>query len=229
MDDRSAALMREAWPRQVAFLLFIMLLLFAPAGTLAFWQGWLFLVVFVGCSAALGLYFVRHDPALIERRMKAGPAAEQEPAQRIIVTVIFAGFLIMLLVAGFDRRWHWSAVPAWLSLLANLGIVASFLVFFVVMKQNSFAAATIRVEHGQPVVSTGLYGLVRHPMYSGALLLTVAMPLTLGSWWALVLSIAVLPALVWRILDEERVLRRDLAGYAEYCRQVRWRLVPGLW
>lgn len=229
MDDRTKALIREAWPRQIAFLVFMALLLFAPAGTLAFWQAWAFLAVFVGCSVGLGLYFVRHDPALIERRMKAGPAAEQEPAQQVIMTLIMAAFFFMLLLPGFDRRWHWSDVPAWLSILADLGIVASFVVFFFVMKQNSFAAATIRVEQEQRVVSTGLYGVVRHPMYSGALLLVVATPLALGSYWTLLAAVATVPALAWRILDEERVLWRSLPGYADYCGQVRWRLVPGIW
>jgi protein-S-isoprenylcysteine O-methyltransferase Ste14 len=114
-------------------------------------------------------------------------------------------------------------------LLANAGIVASFVLIFFVMKQNSYAAATVRVEAEQPVISTGLYGMVRHPMYSGALLLTVCMPLALGSFWCLLLVILVFPVLVWRSLDEERVLRRDLRGYADYCRRVRYRLIPGVW
>ena len=120
-------------------------------------------------------------------------------------------------------------MPAWLAILANVGIVASFVIFFFVMKQNSYAAATVRVETDQPVISTGLYGVVRHPMYTGALLLTVCMPLALGSSWSLLLLIAVVPILAWRLLDEERVLRRDLRGYADYCRQVRYRLIPFLW
>ena len=124
----------------------------------------------------------------------------------------------MILVPGFDRRWHWSDVPAWLAVLAELGIAASFVVFFYVMKQNSYAAATVRVEAGQPVISTGLYGIVRHPMYMGALPLMIAMPLALGSYWALLLALAIVPVLAWRLLDEERVLRRDLPGYADYCR-----------
>ena len=169
MDERSRTLIRQAWPRQLVFTLLLAALLFVPAGSLSFWQGWLFLIVFIGSSVALGLYFVRHDPALIERRMHAGPGAEQEPAQKRIMTLLMAGFLLLILVPGFDHRWHWSAVPDWLAVLADAGIVASFAVFFAVMKQNSYAAATVRVEADQPVISTGLYGVVRHPMYSGAL------------------------------------------------------------
>jgi protein-S-isoprenylcysteine O-methyltransferase Ste14 len=171
----------------------------------------------------------RHDPALIERRMKGGPSAEQEPAQKIIVALLMADMLLVILVPALDYRWHWSAVPAWLALLGNAGIVASFIIFFFVMKQNSYAAATVRVEAEQPVISTGLYGVVRHPMYSGALLLMVCMPLALGSFWSLLLLLPALPILAWRLIDEERVLTRDLPGYADYCRRVRYRLVPFVW
>lgn len=229
MDDRTAALLRQAWPRQLVFLVFITALLFAPAGTLDFWQAWLFLAVFVACMVPLGIYFVRTDPALVERRMRAGPAAEQEPVQKVAIGIVCAALLAMLIVPGFDRRWHWSGVPAWLTVIADATIVASFVIFFYVMKQNSFAAATVRVEREQTVVSTGLYGVVRHPMYMGTLPLTTAMPLALGSWWALLPVLAIVPALVWRLVDEERVLRRDLPGYAAYCARVHYRLVPGIW
>ncbi len=221
--------MRQALPRQAVFTLGLAALMFAAAGTLRYWQGWLFLVTFIGSSVALGLYFARHDPALVERRMQGGVAAEQEPAQKIIIALLMAGLLLLVMVPAFDRRWHWSAVPPWLALLANAAIVASFVIFFFVMKQNSYAAATVRVEAEQPVISTGLYGVARHPMYSGALLLTVCMPLALGSSWSLLLWILVVPVLVWRLTDEERVLRRDLPGYADYCRRVRYRLIPGVW
>lgn len=229
MDERTAALFRHAWPRQLMFLVFMTVLLFAPAGTLDFWQGWLFLAVFVGCTVPLGLYFMIHDPALVERRMKVGPAAEQEPAQKIAIGIVCLVLLVMLVVPGLDRRWHWSSVPAWLTILAAFVIAASFVVFFYVMKQNSFAAATVRVERGQTVISTGLYGIVRHPMYMGTLPLMVAIPPALGSWWALLPALAIVPALVWRLIDQERVLRRDLAGYADYCERVLYRLVPGVW
>jgi protein-S-isoprenylcysteine O-methyltransferase Ste14 len=229
MDDRTAALFRHTWPRQLMFLLFMAVLLFAPAGTLAYWQAWLFLALFVGCTVPLGIYFVIHDPALVERRMTVGPAAEQEPVQKIAIGIVCVALVAMLIVPGFDRRWHSSDVPAWLTVLADIVIAASFVIFFYVMKQNSFAAATVRVEKEQTVISTGLYGIVRHPMYMGTLPMMIAMPLALGSWWALVLVVPILAALVWRLLDEERVLRRDLPGYAEYCERVRWRLVPGLW
>lgn len=229
MDERQRALFRRAWPRQAAFTLAYAALLFLAAGTLDYWQGWLFLIAFIGSSLALGFYFVMHDPALIERRMTAGPGAEQEPAQKIIIALIMVGFLLLSILPGLDYRWHWSPVPAWLAILASLGIVASFVIFFWVMKQNSYAAATVRVEAGQPVISTGLYGVVRHPMYSGALLLMICMPPALGSYGSLLLLIPLAAILAWRLLDEEKVLRRDLPGYTEYCRRVRYHLIPYVW
>ncbi len=140
-----------------------------------------------------------------------------------------AGFLLLVVLPALDHRWHWSDAPAWLAILGDAGIVVSFAIFFVVMKENSYAASTIRVEAGQPVVATGPYALVRHPMYSGALLLTICTPLALGSYWSVLLVVLLVPILVWRLVDEERFLASNLLGYADYCRRVRYRLVPGLW
>jgi protein-S-isoprenylcysteine O-methyltransferase Ste14 len=229
MDARSAALIRRAWPRQSIFILFLAALLFAPAGTLHYWQAWLFLAVFVILTVAIGIYFLRSDPALVERRMSAGPKAEQEPAQKIIVTLMLAGFLLLVVVPGFDHRWHWSSMPAWLVLLAEIGIVASYGIFLIVMRENSYAASTITVEAGQPVVSTGPYAVIRHPMYAGALLAAICIPIALGSFWSLLVLILLLPAIGWRIVDEEKFLTRELPGYAEYRRQTRYRLIPPLW
>jgi len=229
MDEQLKAQIKRTWPRQIVFTLLLAALLFVPAGTFAYWQAWLFLATFFSSSVALGVYFAKHDPALLERRIKAGPAAEQEPAQKMIIALLIAGFMLVLVVAGLDYRWHGATVPLWLVILSDVGIIASFAVFFIVMKQNSYAASTIRVEPGQPVISTGLYGVVRHPMYSGALLLAVCMPLALGSLWSLLLLIALVPVLAWRLLDEERVLKRDLAGYEAYCARVRYRLIPFVW
>jgi protein-S-isoprenylcysteine O-methyltransferase Ste14 len=229
MDARSATLMRQSWRRQFIFVVLLAAVLCAAAGTFSYWQGWLFITVFVASTVALGIYFVRHDPALIERRMKAGPGAEQEPTQKIIMALVMAGFFALIVLPAFDYRWHWSAVPDWLVIVADAGIVASFVIFFVVMKQNSYAASTVTVEAGQPVVSTGLYGVVRHPMYAGALLLMISIPLALGSYWSLSLLLVLVPLLAWRLIDEERVLVRDLPGYADYRLRVRYRLVPGVW
>ena len=177
----------------------------------------------------MSIYFLKHDPKLVERRMQIGPTAEQEPAQKIIMAIILSGFVVLLALPGFDYRWHWSAVPPWLVLTANVGVALSFGIFFVVLKQNSYAASTIRVEAGQPVVSTGAYAIVRHPLYSGALVLLTFTPLALGSYWTLLVLVPMVPVLAWRLLDEERFLKLNLPGYADYCRSIRFRLIPRIW
>jgi protein-S-isoprenylcysteine O-methyltransferase Ste14 len=145
------------------------------------------------------------------------------------MTIILIEFLLLLVVPGFDHRWHWSAVPAWLVFAANAGVALSFCMFFVVLKQNSFAASTIRVEANQPVISTGVYAIVRHPLYSAALLLLICTPVALGSYWGLLIALAAIPVLAWRLLDEERFLKQNLPGYTDYCRATCFRLIPGMW
>lgn len=185
--------------------------------------------LFVAGSTVIGLYFLKHDPKLVKRRMRAGPAAEQVPAQKIIMTITMTEFVLLLVMPGLDYRWHWSAVPAWLILAANVGVALSFFIFFAVLKQNSYAASTIRVEVGQPVISTGAYGIVRHPLYSGALILLICTPIALGSYWSLLMLFPTIPVLAWRLLDEERFLIENLPGYADYCRVTRFRLIPRIW
>jgi protein-S-isoprenylcysteine O-methyltransferase Ste14 len=203
--------------------------LFIPAGTLNYWQAWVFVAVFGVSAQALGIYFLVHDRKLVERRMNIGPVAEQRPAQKLISALFILGFVEFVVLPAFDHRFGWSPVAPVVSVIADAMIVLSFLLFFVVMKSNSYAASTIQVEEEQPVVSTGPYGYVRHPMYSGALLLLAAMPLGLGSWWSVLLVLPFFPVLVWRILDEEIFLRRNLPGYAEYMQRVRYHLVPRVW
>jgi protein-S-isoprenylcysteine O-methyltransferase Ste14 len=222
-------LIRHAWRRTALAAAFLAVMLFAPADTIWFWQGWLFGFVFVASTAAISAYFLKHDPKLVERRMNVGPTAEQEPSQKIIMAMIAVGFLLLLAVPGIDYHWHWSAVPPWLVIVANGFTALSFVIFFVVMKQNSYAASTIKVEPGQPVISTGVYGIVRHPMYARALLMLDAMPLALGSYWTLLILIPMIPVLAWRLIDEERFLSRNLSGYAAYCRTTRYRLIPFVW
>ena len=184
--------------------------LFIPAGTLNYWQAWVFVAVFEGSAQALGIYFLIHDRKLVERRMNIGPVAEQRPAQKLISALFMLGFVGLVALPAFDHRFGWSPVAPVVSVIASAMIVLSFVLFFVVMQSNSYAASTIRVEEGQPVVSTGPYAYVRHPMYSGALLLLLAVPLALGSWWSVLLVVPFFPVLVWRILDEENFLRKDL-------------------
>jgi protein-S-isoprenylcysteine O-methyltransferase Ste14 len=220
---------KRAWLRQSISLPIFFALLFAPAGTLNYWEAWVYGILFTATTIGIGVYFLKHDPKAIARRIKIGPGAEQEPAQKVIMTLVLIGFVLLTVVPCFDRRWHWSSVPGWLAILANLLVVLGLLGTALVLRQNAYAASTIRVEAGQLVVSTGLYATVRHPMYSAALLIVVFTPLALGSYWTLLLVVPLIRVLAWRLLDEERFLTRNLPGYAEYCTRTRYRLVPGVW
>jgi protein-S-isoprenylcysteine O-methyltransferase Ste14 len=223
------ALHRNAFFGFLFLLVAMAAMLFVPAGTLDYWQAWIFLGVFFVPALAITLYLAKKDPKLLQRRLSAGPAAEKETSQKIIQTVTSAGFIAMLVVPALDRRFHRLSVPDALAVAGDVLVAIGFLVVFFVYRQNSFASATIEVARDQEVVSTGLYSLVRHPMYAGALVLLVGMALALASWRALPVMIVILPVLAWRLLDEESYLTRNLAGYAEYKKKVRYRLVPFLW
>jgi protein-S-isoprenylcysteine O-methyltransferase Ste14 len=205
------------------------LLLFLPAGTLNYWQAWVLIAVFVLGSNALGLYLAVHDPELLERRKQAGPKAETRLAQKIIISVLIVALTIMLVLSALDHRFGWSDVPALVSLAGDVLAALGLYITFLVVKENTFSGANIKVFKDQKVISTGPYALVRHPMYTGTLLFTLASPPALGSWWGLLPVLLVIPMLVWRIFDEEKLLNAELPGYADYTRKVRYRLVPLGW
>jgi protein-S-isoprenylcysteine O-methyltransferase Ste14 len=204
-------------------------LIFGAAGTFGYWQGWVFLASYFAASVVVSAWLVRYDPALLERRMRGGPFAETEPSQRIIMAFTSIGFIALLIVPGLDHRHDWSNMPDAAAILGNVLLLAGWLGILAVFRANSYAAATIQVTSGQTVISTGPYAIVRHPMYAAALLMLLGIPIALGSWWGIVVFVALLPALAWRLLDEERVLLRDLDGYADYRRSVRYRLIPFVW
>lgn len=203
--------------------------LFLAAGTMNYWEAWVFLAVFTIVTALHTAYLLKADRALLERRMRAGPSAEKRPEQRLIMILMLAAYLLMLIISGLDKRFDWSVVPAPISLGGDFFVVISYLIFFEVFRENSFASATIELSEKQKLVFTGLYGIVRHPMYTGAAILTCAIPLALGSLWAGLLAIAVFPVLHWRIVDEEKFLLESLEGYRDYTSKVRYRLLPGLY
>jgi protein-S-isoprenylcysteine O-methyltransferase Ste14 len=204
-------------------------LLFVPAGTFDYWQAYVFMAVFVGGSAAITVYLAIKNPQLLERRMNVGPTAEKQPTQKIIMVFTLLGFIALLVVPAFDRRFMWSRVAAWVSVIGDLLVALGFLLVYFVIRENSYAASTIQVAEGQTVISTGPYAVVRHPMYAGVLPLLIGTPLALGSWWGLFVLVLSMPALIWRLLDEERFLHKHLPGYTGYTRKVRYRLVPFVW
>jgi protein-S-isoprenylcysteine O-methyltransferase Ste14 len=205
------------------------LMLFLPAGTFHYWQAWVFLAVFALSTWIPSVYLMRTNPAALERRMRAGPLAETRLLQRIVITVLFICFLAMFVVSALDHRFGWSSVPATVSLVGDVLVAIGLGVAMLVVIQNAYAAANVTVEGDQKLASTGLYGLVRHPMYTGNVILMVGTPLALGSYWGLVFVIPGLAALALRIRDEEKLLEQDLSGYREYTRQVHYRLVPYVW
>ncbi|HVZ10207.1 methyltransferase family protein [Rhodopila sp.] len=216
--------------RDVAIVLIVMaVLLFGSAGTLAWWPAWLFLAVYLAWTALTSRWLFRHDRALFERRMRGGPLREPDPRQKIIMTLASIGFGALLVLPGLDRRFLWSHASAWLPIAGNLLLSAGWIGILLVFRENSFGAATVEVMPGQTVISSGPYAVVRHPMYAVALLMLAGIPLALGSWRGLAAFLLIIPALIWRLLEEERLLTRDLPGYPDYTRKVRYRLVPGVW
>jgi protein-S-isoprenylcysteine O-methyltransferase Ste14 len=222
-------LYRRAVTQSVAGLGFIVALIFLCAGTWSYWQGWAFIAVFAASTTGFTIYLAIYDKPLLERRMKVGPLHEREASQRVIVSLIIAAFFAFMILPVLDYRFDVSRVPAWVSLLGDALVVASFLAIFWVIRVNSWAAANVRVEADQKVIDTGPYAFVRHPMYAAAIWLFVAIPLALGSWYTLVLMIPFLAALRWRIVDEEKILLRDLPGYVDYTQRVPYRLLPQVW
>jgi len=202
---------------------------FGAAGTLDYPRGWAFLAVYAAFTNVIGVYLAVKDPALLARRIRVGPQAETRPAQKALISVFFAGFVALVVVSVLDHRFGWSHVPVWVSVLGNALVALGLLIDLRVFRENSYGASTVRVMEGQRVISTGPYALVRHPMYVGVLFLLVGIPLALGSYWGLVVSLLHVPLLMFRIVDEESMLRRDLSGYTDYTQSVRYRLVPGLW
>lgn len=204
-------------------------LLFVPAGTFNYWQAWVFLAVYSVMAILSTVYLLRKDKAVVERRMRVGQKAESRPVQKAVLAVITVLSIGLPVFCGLDRRFGWSPVPTAVSWLGNAMFAIGLVITIFTIVQNSYASANITVESEQTLVSTGLYGLVRHPMYMGALLMVAGMPLALGSWWGLAVLIPVLTLYTFRIHDEEKLLRQQLAGYGEYTQKVHYRLVPLVW
>ncbi|CDM58355.1 hypothetical protein LPU83_2703 [Rhizobium favelukesii] len=205
-------------------------MIFLAVGSMSYWQDWLFLANFCGWCAALMAYFVKRDPALVRQRLSVGPAAEREPSQKRIQLFNSIAIIALFVVSALDCRFGWSGtIPVAVVLLGNVLIALGFVGCFFVFRQNSFAAAMVRVTEEQRVISTGLYGMVRHPMYASVLPMFLGVPLALGCYWGVLVVLPVPGGLVARLLDEEKHLVKQLTGYADYREKVRWRLFPGLW
>jgi protein-S-isoprenylcysteine O-methyltransferase Ste14 len=205
-------------------------MLFLPAGTFDYWQAWVFLLVFFPLSTWIpSIYLMRKNPAALQRRMRAGPGAETRTVQKVVMAVLYLSLAAMFVVSALDHRFGWSPVPTAICLAGDVLVAVGRGVVMLVVIQNSYAATTVQVEAGQELVSTGVYGLVRHPMYTSYVIMMVGIPLALGSYWGLVFVIPGLLVIAWRIRDEEKLLQEELDGYREYTKKVRYRLVPSVW
>jgi protein-S-isoprenylcysteine O-methyltransferase Ste14 len=219
----------KAWLSLAALAIVTGLVIFTLAGTIRYWEAWVYLAVFLGASFIITIDLMHRDPALLARRMSGGPTAEKRPVQQIIMTVASAAFLATMVVPALDRRFGWSHVPVVVVLLGDALIALGYYFVYLVSKANTFMSATIELAKDQRVISTGPYAIVRHPMYAGAMLYVLGTPLALGSYWGLLAVAAMLAGIIWRLLDEERFLATSLPGYAEYQRKVQRHLVPFVW
>ena len=204
----------------------VLAMLFAPAGSFGFWQAWIFLGLFIVFNIFFVVYFYRRDPDFIRRRLQSREKRTEQKRFKLVWVLLWTAVLVL---PGFDYRFGWSKVPVWLCVAAQAVVAVSWILIFEVFRYNSFASAVVQVEAGQKVISTGPYAIVRHPMYSALLLMMIAMGFAMGSYVAVIPALLKVPLLIYRLKDEERALREELPGYAEYCERTRFRLVPGLW
>jgi protein-S-isoprenylcysteine O-methyltransferase Ste14 len=204
-------------------------MVFFPAGTFNYWQAWVFLVVVLLSAWAPSIYLLRTNPVALQGRMSGGPTAETRMAQKVVIAGLYLSLAAMVVVSVLDHRFGWSPVPTTICLVGDVLVALGLGVVGLVIIQNSYAASTVQVQAGQKVVSTGLYGRVRHPMYTGNVIMLIGIPLALGSYLGLVFVVPGLIVLACRIRDEEKLLQEQLTGYREYTETVRYRLVPLMW
>jgi protein-S-isoprenylcysteine O-methyltransferase Ste14 len=199
------------------------LIFFLPAGTLKFWQAWIYLATFSGITIFMVMYFVKKSPELLIRR------SDHREEKNVSTPSFLKLFLVMYLIPGLDFRYNWSNVPSWLVIAANVIVCSGYVFIIFVFNENSYASSVIKLENEQRVITTGPYAVVRHPMYTGMLLMTLFTPLALGSYWAFLPCTLFIPWLYLRIKNEEKTLLNGLAGYREYCERIKYRLVPFIW
>jgi len=210
----------------ILYPVFIGVFLFLPAGSFRYYEAWIYsLALFIPMITTL-LYLVKYDPKLLERRMRY---KEKEEKQKLIIRLARLPFILGFLIPGFDYRFGWSDIPMAFVIVANVIVMAGYFFVFLVFRENSYTSRIVEVEKEQEVITTGPYSIVRHPMYTGTIVMFLFTPLALGSWWAII-AFALWPVvLVYRIFDEERVLMKDLKGYKEYCEKTCYRLIPFVW
>ena len=221
-----ATLTRLVLMRYFEAFLALSVMFFLTAGTFAYWEAWLYLAILFIPMAFVMVYLIKYDPELLERRMRF---REKETTQKRIISLSWLWFFLAFLLPGLDHRFGWSQVPVVVVLVAALLVLVGYGMVIWVFRENRYASRVIEVAQEQQVIDSGPYRFVRHPMYAGSIVLYVFSPLALGSWWAMIPALPIIPILVMRILNEEEILLRDLPGYADYRSKVRYRLIPGVW
>lgn len=219
-------LLIEALTKFACGVLLVGLLIFLPAGTVGFSYGWLLMALLFVPMFIAGIVMLAKSPDFLKKRLDA---KEKQATQKGVVAVSGLMFIAGFVVAGLDYRFGWSRMPNWVTIVASVTFVLDYAMYAEVMRENAYLSRTIRVEEGQKVVDTGLYGVVRHPMYAVTIELFMMIPLILGSWWALMVFAVYPVAIVIRLKDEEALLTKELPGYAEYKQKVKWRLIPFIW
>lgn len=222
-------LKKKALEGQAKGMIGLLILLMLPAWSLSYWQAWVYWLIFSVATTMMSVYFLKHDPALVESRLRAGAGAEREKSQKIIQALASVVGCAMFVVPGIERDFTGLPLPISLIAAANILFLLGLLVVFLALRENSHASSIIEVKAGQTVIATGPYAFVRHPMYSGCVLAFMATPLALGSLWALPLAAALSVIIAVRLLDEEKFLHANLGGYDRYARRVRYRLIPAIW
>jgi protein-S-isoprenylcysteine O-methyltransferase Ste14 len=207
-------------------LLIVGLLLFIPAGSLQFWNAWLFIGALFIPMLVFGCVLIWKNPELMEKRLNT---REKEHAQRSVIALSAAIFLGGLIIAGLDFRFQWLPLPLWIPITATVLFLIAFMLYGEVLRENAYLSRTVEVQEGQKVINTGLYGVVRHPMYLATLLLFLSMPIMLGSAFSFLLFLIYPALLVKRIRNEEDVLKTGLEGYEEYTQRIKYRLIPLVW
>lgn len=215
----------KAYLVPVIIMIVMALMLFLPAGSFMFWEGWIWWTIISAMTLFITNYFLKKDAGLLSRRMKV---KEKEP-QSVMIRLLSFLSLLAYVVPGIDYRYHWSSVPVWIVISANALVLLGYVFIFLVLKENSYASTVIQVDKGQQVIKTGPYATVRHPMYLGLLIMQLSTPLALGSYPALLFALLFIPTLIFRIGKEEEMLLRDLPGYRDYYTKTPYRLIPSIW
>jgi len=210
----------------IAAIILTGVLLFLPAGTFLYWQAWVYMAIIFIPMLFVMRYMLRRDPELLEKRLRM---KETSNKQSIIMKFMFILYALSFIIPGLDKRYNWSSVPPTIVIVSNIIVLAGYLLVFLTFRENRYASRIIEVQEDQEVVTTGPYSIVRHPMYLGAMIMLIFTPLALGSYWAFFSVVLLMVALVARILNEENFLLRELKGYREYVKKIRYRLIPGIW